>query len=236
MNTDAGVSLREPARMLVRGAARYWWVLLAVGVAWLVMGWVVLRADVNSLATVGVLLGIVFIGSGVNEAAVAGMVTGGWKVLHYGLAVLFLLAGLWAFIRPIDTFFALASVLGLILVFYGAFEITRGVASRGETPYWWASLISGVLLLLLAAWVSTSDPQSLIARRTYLILFWVGFLALVRGFNQIMLGFSLRHVAATGASREAGAASAGDPSPSVPAQERRGTAGAASAQQTVPRP
>jgi hypothetical protein len=31
-----------------------------------------------------------------------------------------------------------------------------------------------------------------LAQRTYLILFWVGFLALFRGFSQIMLAFSIR--------------------------------------------
>jgi uncharacterized membrane protein HdeD (DUF308 family) len=222
--------------MLVRRATRYWWVLLITGVAWLVIGWVVLRADVTSLATVGVLLGIVFIASGVNEAAVAGMMTGGWKVLHYGLSVLFLLGGLWGFIRPINTFFALASVLGLLLLFYGAFEIARGVAARGETPYWWANLAAGVLLLLLAAWVSTSDPEAIIARRTYLILFWVGFLALLRGFTQIMLGFSLRHLGTTATSREPDATGAGDVPSTVSAQERRGMDQSESTQQAVPRP
>jgi hypothetical protein len=113
---------------------------------------------------------------------------------------------------------------------------SRGVASRGETPYWWTSLISGVLLLLLAAWVSTSDPQSLISRRTYLILFWVGFLSLLRGFTQIMLGFSLRHVGTTAASREPGAAGAGGVPSMVPAQERRGTAESETARQTEPLP
>ncbi len=234
MNREGSALRTGPERMLVPAAARYWWVLLVTGVAWLVIGWVVLRADVSSLATVGVLLGIVFIASGVNEAGVGGMVSGGWKVLHYGLAVLFLLAGLWAFIRPIDTFFALASVLGLILLFYGALEIARGVASRGQTPYWWASLVSGVLLLLLAAWVSTSDPQSLIARRTYLILFWVGFLALLRGFTQIMLAFSLRHVGSPAVNHGPGVAGAGDALTTAPVQEPRGTAEPESAQQTVP--
>jgi uncharacterized membrane protein HdeD (DUF308 family) len=228
--------LRGPGRFLVQRATRYWWVLLIVGVAWLVIGWVVLRADVTSLATVGVLLGVVFIASGVNEAALAGMVTGGWKVLHYGIAFLFLLAGLWAFIRPINTFFALASVLGLILVFAGAFEIARGVASRGETPYWWTGLLGGVLLLLLAAWVSVSDPQANVARRTFLILFWVGFMALLRGFTQIMMGFSLRHLGTEAASHEPGGTGAGDVPQAVPAQERRGMVQPDSAQQSVPRP
>jgi uncharacterized membrane protein HdeD (DUF308 family) len=221
--------------MLAQRASRYWWALLIVGVAWLVIGWVVLRADVTSLATVGVLLGVVFIASGVNEAALASMVTGGWKLLHYGIAFLFLLAGLWAFIRPIDSFFALASVLGLILVFAGAFEITRGVATRGETPYWWAGLLSGVILLLLAAWVSVSDPQTSIARRTYLILFWVGFMALLRGFTQIMMGFSLRHLGIEAASRAPSVTGAGEAPPMVPARERQGMGRPDSAQQAVPR-
>jgi uncharacterized membrane protein HdeD (DUF308 family) len=235
MNREEAALLREPGRILAQRASRYWWVLLIVGVAWLVIGWVVLRADVTSLATVGLLLGVVFIASGVNEAALASTVTGGWKALHYGIAFLFLLAGLWAFIRPINTFFSLASVLGLILVFAGAFEITRGVAARGETPYWWTGLLSGVILLLLAAWVSVSDPHASIARRTYLILFWVGFMALLRGFTQIMVGFSLRHLGTEAASRAPTVTGADEAPPMVPAQERQGMGQPDSAQQTVPR-
>jgi uncharacterized membrane protein HdeD (DUF308 family) len=204
-------------------------------VAWLLIGWMVLRANVGSLATVGVLLGVVFIASGVNEVALASLMSGGWKVLHYVVGFLFLLGGLWAFIRPIDTFFALASVLGLVLLLYGAFEIARGLASRGETPYWWVGLVSGVLLLLLALWVSTSDPQTTVARRTYLILFWVGFMALVRGFTQIMTAFSVRHLGAAAAGRGPGAAGADDVTAAVPAQERREMGQPDIAQQTAPR-
>jgi len=120
-------------------------------------------------------------------------------------------------------------------VFAGAFEVARGVATRGETPYWWTGLLSGVILLLLAAWVSVSDPQTSIARRTFLILFWVGFMALLRGFTQIMMGFSLRHVGTEATSREPSATGAGDVPPTVPTQERRGMAPAESAQQSVPR-
>ena len=235
MDRNESAFFDDPGRMLLRGATRYWWALLIVGVAWLLIGWMVLRADVSSLATVGVLLGVVFIASGINEVALAAMVSGGWKVLHYGVGFLFLLAGLWAFIRPIDTFFALASVLGLILLLYGAFEIVRGLASRGETPYWWVGLVSGVLLLLLALWVSSSDPQTTVARRTYLILFWVGFMALVRGFTQIMTAFSLRHLGAEAAGRGAGATGGGDVTSGVPAQERREMGQPDTAQQTAPR-
>ena len=182
----------DEGRVLLREGSRYWWVLLLSGIAWLVIAWVVLRADITSLATVGVLLGVLFIAAGVNEAFFASAVTGGWKILHYAMAVIFLLGGLWAFIRPINTFFALASVLGLILLFYGAFEIVRGVASRDENRFWWVGLVTGILLILLAFWVSSSDREFNLANRAFLILFWVGFMALIRGFTQIMLAFSVR--------------------------------------------
>jgi uncharacterized membrane protein HdeD (DUF308 family) len=179
-------------RVLLREGSRYWWVLLLIGIAWLVVAWVVLRANITSLVTVGVLLGCLFIAAGINEVLFAGVVAGGWKVLHWAMAVIFLLGGLWAFIRPVNTFFALASVLGLILLFYGAFEIVRGVASREENRLWWVGLVTGILLILLAFWVSSSDRVFNLANRAFLILFWVGFMALIRGFTQIMLAFSVR--------------------------------------------
>ena len=180
-------------RMVVGDAARSWWVFLVAGIAWLLVAWIVLRFDTTSVATVGILLGVVFIGAGINELGLATMLSGGWKVWHYIMAVIFLLGGLWGFLEPIDTFFALASVLGLILIFYGSFEIARSVAFRDTNPYWWLGLISGILLLLLAFWVSGSDRVYALAQRTYLILFWVGFFALIRGFSEIMMAFGIRH-------------------------------------------
>jgi uncharacterized membrane protein HdeD (DUF308 family) len=202
--TDTALALpnalpREEARMLteerliIREGARYWWLFLVSGVLWLLIAWMVLRLNATSIATVGVLLGVVFLIAGINEVGMASLAPGGWKVWHYIMAVIFLLGGLWGFIRPVNTFFALASVLGLILVFYGSFEIIQGAASRAVNPYWWLKLITGILLVLLAFWVSGSDRLYALAQRTYLILFWVGFLALFRGFSQIMLAFTIRH-------------------------------------------
>jgi uncharacterized membrane protein HdeD (DUF308 family) len=180
-------------RMIVREAARYWWVLLVSGIIWLLIAWLVLRLNTTSIATVGVLLGVVFLLSGINEVGLATVVPGGWKVWHYILAVIFFLGALYGFVRPVNTFFALASVLGLILVLYGAFEIVQAVATRAVNPYWWLSLVIGILLVLLAFWVSGSDRLYALAQRSYLILFWVGFMALFRGFSQIFLAFAVRH-------------------------------------------
>jgi uncharacterized membrane protein HdeD (DUF308 family) len=181
-------------RRIVRETTKYWWVLLVSGGAWLVIAWLVLRMNATSLATVGILLGFVFLLAGINEVAVSAMVSGGWRVWHVILAVIFFLGALWGFIRPVNTFFALASVLGLILILYGTFEIIEGIASRAVNPYWWLNLTLGILLVLLAFWVSGSDRVYALAQRSYLILFWVGLMAIFRGISQIALAFSVHHV------------------------------------------
>lgn len=180
-------------RLLTRDLARYWWVFLISGTGWLFVAWLVLRLNETSLRTVGVLLGVVFLASGVNEAAVSGLMTTRWRLWHGLMAFIFLLGGLWALIRPVDTFFSLVSVLGLVLIFYGVFEISRSIALEGVSPYWWLGVISGILLLLLAFWVSGSDRVYALSRRTYLVLFWVGFMALFKGITQIMMAFGIRH-------------------------------------------
>jgi uncharacterized membrane protein HdeD (DUF308 family) len=91
----------------------------------LLIAWMVLRLKATSISTVGILLGVVFLIAGINEVGMASLAPSGWKIWHYIMAVIFFLGALWGFIRPVNTFFALASVLGLILVFYGSFEIIR---------------------------------------------------------------------------------------------------------------
>jgi uncharacterized membrane protein HdeD (DUF308 family) len=180
-------------RMIVREGARYWWVFLLTGIAWLLIAWLVLRMDITSIAAVGVLLGVVFLVASVNEVGLGSLMSGGWKILHYVMALIFFIGGLWSLVRPVDSFFALASVLGLILIFYGTFEIARAFSSRDVNPYWWIGLVTGILLLLLAFWVSGSDRVYALAQRTYLILFWVGFFALFKGITQVVMAFGIRH-------------------------------------------
>jgi uncharacterized membrane protein HdeD (DUF308 family) len=187
--------------MLRREAGRWWWAPLVAGVSWFVIAWAVLRADATSLATVGVLVGVAFLLAAVNEAAVAGVARGGWRIAHYILGAVFVLGAAWAFIRPIDTFFALASVLGLILLLQGSLYLVRGIALRDLSPYWWLELLSGVLLTLLGIWVSASDRVFDLAGRTAFILLWVGFMALFRGISDIVLGFSMLWFAKKGDGR-----------------------------------
>jgi uncharacterized membrane protein HdeD (DUF308 family) len=143
---------------------------------------------------VGILVGAVFLMAAVNEIGLSAVVTGGWRAVHIGLAVLFLLGGLWGFVRPINTFFALASVLGLLLFLQGLFYLMRGIALREESPTWWLDLVSGGLLVALTIWISTSDRVWTLGARAAFILVWVGFLAVFRGFSDLVVAFELRRI------------------------------------------
>lgn len=177
---------------LAREAGSKWWWFIVTGILWLIISVVVLRLDVQSVATVGVLIGAVLLIGGINEF-MAMTVREGWKWLHAILGVLFILGGLWGFFNPIGTFFALTSVLGFLLLLKGAFDITLALVTKEENDLWWLGLIVGILEILLAFWVST--PESLIveeARRTLFVLIWVGFGAMFRGIGELVLAFQLR--------------------------------------------
>jgi uncharacterized membrane protein HdeD (DUF308 family) len=182
------VDVREEARLIARDATSRWWIILAAGIAWLLLAWVVLRLDIESVVTVGILIGATFVAAAVNELFFAQMVSRGWRFLHYALGALFILGSVWGFVRPVNTVFALASVLGLILFVQGAFEIARAVSIKELSELWWLGLVTGVLEILLAFWVS----QRLYPARITLILVWVGFMAMFRGFGQISLAFAVR--------------------------------------------
>jgi uncharacterized membrane protein HdeD (DUF308 family) len=60
-------SLREGARRLTG----YWWVLLVAGIAWVTAALVILQFDQASVTTVGVLVGLMFLGVGIENIALA---------------------------------------------------------------------------------------------------------------------------------------------------------------------
>jgi len=107
--------MQSEEQVYTREAGKMWWIPLVAGIAWLMIAVVIMRMNVTSLATVGVLIGVMFFGAGINEFLLGASVSGGWKMLHYIMGVLFILGSLWGFIRPINTFFALVSVLGILL-------------------------------------------------------------------------------------------------------------------------
>jgi uncharacterized membrane protein HdeD (DUF308 family) len=180
------MEVRERAAREMTGA---WWLFLITGVAWLVIALIVLRFDMTSVASVGVLLGVILLLAAVNEFMVLGMRDVAWKWLHGVLAALFVIGGIWAFIHPIGAFYELASILGFLLILKGSMDLIGSVVQREVSELWWLGLVVGALEILLGFWAS----QQFFAPRAILILVWVGFFAIFRGVSEIVLAFEMRH-------------------------------------------
>ena len=174
---------------MVKQVSKSWWIFLITGIGWFWIALVVLRMNDRSVDTVGIILGVVFIIGALGEFLMMAATGSGWKIWHGLLGVVFLLAGLWAFTQPEQAFWALASVLGFVLLMMGIFEIIKALAMKDVNPAWWLGLIAGILFLILAFWAS----QALLPAKGQLLLFYVGIMAMIRGVTQIVFAFGLHH-------------------------------------------
>jgi uncharacterized membrane protein HdeD (DUF308 family) len=164
-----------------------WWVFLFTGVAWFVISLVVLRFNDSSITAVGVIMGVVLLAGALTELLFMGTETGGWRILHAVVGLLFLLGAIWAFTEPQEAFWALASVLGFILLIVGMSDIVTAVVTRAVNPIWWMGLVTGILFIILAFWAS----QQLVPVKGQLLLFYVGLFALFKGVSQVAFAFRL---------------------------------------------
>ncbi len=82
------------------GLSKLWWLWLVFGFIWILIALVILQFDQASITTMGVLIGAMFLATGVQEFVIAGMVDGvvRWVLVFFG--VLLMIAGVIALIGP----------------------------------------------------------------------------------------------------------------------------------------
>jgi uncharacterized membrane protein HdeD (DUF308 family) len=190
INPDAAegrTHVRPSAERALWRMAGPWWLFLVTGIAWLIISVVVLRFTTTSIVTVGVLLGVLFLLAAVNEFMISA-VRHVWRWAHILLGILFVVGAIWAFARPVNAFWSIASVLGLLLIFKGTLDIIGSVMTKDVNSSWWLGLVVGILELVLGFWAS----QQLFPARGALLLLWVGFFALFRGISEIVIAFEVR--------------------------------------------
>ena len=185
---DRADELRSQARADLWRMAGPWWLLLLTGIAWLIISVIVLRFRVSSVATIGVLMGVVFLAAMANEFLIAS-VRRRWGWAHALLGILFLGGAIWAFVHPFDAFWSLASVIGLLLILQGGFDLFTSIDSRVVNSAWWLGMIAGILEIFVGFWAS----QQALPARGVLLIIWVGLLAMFRGFTEIVLAFELKN-------------------------------------------
>jgi uncharacterized membrane protein HdeD (DUF308 family) len=164
-----------------------WWAYLLAGIAWVVISVIILRFNIASVATIGLLIGAVFLLAAVEEFVIAA-VRAAWGWAHALLGILFIGGAIWSFVTPYGAFWALASVLGILLVVGGTMHIITALSSKGFNDAWWFGVLGGILEVFIGFWVSA---QSFRAQAVFLII-WAGLLALFRGVFEIVLAFEMR--------------------------------------------
>ena len=160
--------------------SRYWGVQLAIGLLWVVVALVVLKFDHASVVTVGVLTGVLLLLFAAEQFAVAAVApVARWLWAIFGL--LLTAAGIVALVNPVDTFTGLADILGFIFLLIGVQWMVQAFAERPFNPYWWLTLIGGILMVVLAFWAS----GQFFVERAYTLLIFVGIWALTKGVTDI---------------------------------------------------
>jgi hypothetical protein len=176
------------AREALRGISGLWWLWLVFGVAWLLVGLVILQFDQASVTTVGVLVGFMFLGTAAQQVIVGTLAGGGLALLYWFFAFLFLVAAVISFISPENTFAAIADILGFLFFLVGVFWLIQAFASREINELWWIGLITGIAMIVLAFW---TGGQFFITK-AYVLLVFAGIWALMQGTTDIIRAFQIR--------------------------------------------
>ena len=176
-------------RDLARSYTGSWWVLLVAGIAWLAVSLVILQFDSASVTTVGVLVGFMFLGAGIQNIALARLdVPMRWAWALMG--GLFLVSAVVCFANPADTFAGLADVLGFLFLLVGLWWMVRSFLERPINSLWWLGLISGILMTGLSFWTA----GQFYAQKAYLLLVFAGIWALMEGITSISRAFAIREL------------------------------------------
>src|SRR5262245_35296989 len=92
-------------------AARFWWLYLVLGAAWLFFAIIIFRFDWTSVSSISILFGAALVAFGGAEFLAIAGASPGWKVAHGLVGLACIVIGIVAFIHPGDTFAALAGVM-----------------------------------------------------------------------------------------------------------------------------
>ncbi len=176
------------APMLER-VASYWWVELLLGLFWTVIAVVVLKFDQASVTTVGILTGLMFLVLAAEQFVLAA-VDRHTRWLWAIFGVLFTGSGMVAVIQPISTFAGFADILGFVFLLIGVMWMVQAYAERPINSLWWLTLISGIMMIVLAFWVS----GQFFLVRAYTLLIFAGIWAMTTGIIDIVRAFEIREL------------------------------------------
>jgi uncharacterized membrane protein HdeD (DUF308 family) len=174
-------------RDVAADAAGRWWMFLLTGIAWLVFSLVLFQWDYTTVYAVSILFGVAALFAAATEFGHMAVSTTGWKIVHGIVGVLFVIAGIYAVVRPDVAFATLAALIGFFFLVKGIFDVTVAFMTREIFDLWWLQLVFGPFEIALAFWVAGAFRRSVI-----LLVVYVGIVALSRGITELFFAFKLK--------------------------------------------
>ena len=189
---QAGRQMSAPQRgvlQMTEQLSKWWWVWLVAGILWVIASLIILQFQTASLVTVGVIFGVLFLVAGIQEFFIASM-TPSWKWLYIVLGIFLVLGGIYALVHPLNTFVAIADMLGFLFLLVGIFWTIEAFATRSVYDLWFLNLIAGIMMIVLGFW---TGGQFIAAKASTLLIF-VGIWTLFHGVMDIIRAFRIKHL------------------------------------------
>jgi len=175
-------------RPVLEFLAKHWWVLVVRGVAGVLFGVMTFVWPVISIAVLVLMWGAYAFVDG--AFAIAGSFRGTrdgfpWWLFLTGLAGV--AAGVFAFVNPALTAFALLTLIAAFAIVRGVMEIAAAIRLRNEIEHEWLLVAAGVLSLVFGALVMANPGAGALA-----IVVWIGAVVAAIGVLEIIAGVRLK--------------------------------------------
>jgi uncharacterized membrane protein HdeD (DUF308 family) len=181
-------SLSGPLESIAKKFGSLWWTLVVVGIAWIIVGFVILRFNNSTVVVISIVFGVMVLLAAAGEIFRAAITPSGWRVWHVIFAILLIVGAIIIFAHPGAAFVSLTLVAGLYFVLVGTFDIISSLFTTG-LPGWWLQLLSGIAEVVLGFIASVSFDASVV-----LIVTYISLVAMFRGVSEIGAGFAIRSI------------------------------------------
>jgi uncharacterized membrane protein HdeD (DUF308 family) len=175
---------------------RYWWLLLIAGAIWIAIGLAIPRFAYDAVTTLAKLVGVLCLVAAANEALVGAMSSKGGRRARGLLAVLFVVAGVVAFLGVKATVIGLAAVMSFLFVLWGAIGVIAALAAHRERG-WWVLAIASLAELAIGLSVAGSLKAPIAT-----LLTWTTAGTVVHGIGEFALAFLVRRTGRDIAARQ----------------------------------
>ena len=163
-----------------------WGWYLGAGIGWVVVGLAILTVQPATIALIGFIVAGLLLVGGAFEIAMA-LTAPGWRWLHAVAGVLFVIAGILAFLEPFQTFVGLSILFGWYLVIMGTVVLIVSLGPRAPGSLWGLGVAVGIMEILIGLW-AIGYPN----RSAWLLILWIGIGAMSHGIADIVSAFHIR--------------------------------------------